>query len=157
VNVECFTCSNSSLQSTITAIIPAKIPAAIPSARIAIGTAAAELGATVADAVVEAEITVEVELVTALIVLGVVDEVDEVDADVDVSVGVVIETLTGIEVDDIEIGIKLELADVKSVLVLSVAVSDGVLKLKNPSKFMVRMKYLEMLTLLRVWKSLSWL
>ena len=45
----------------------------------------------------------EVELVTTLEVLGVVDEVDEVDADVEVTVGDVNEALT--EVVDSEMGI----------------------------------------------------
>ena len=114
-----------SLHSTITAIIPTKTPAAIPSARIAIGTAA-ELGVTVADSEVEVETTVEVELVTTLVVLGAVDVVGETDVVVDVSIGVVIETLTGTEVE-IVIGIELEFnVDVESV-VIAVAVSDGVL------------------------------
>lgn len=110
------------------------------------------------DAEVEVEITVEilVELETTLVVLGVVDEIDEVDVDVDVTVGDVIETLTGIEVVEAEIGIELEIdIDVESVLreVLSVtATDDGVLELKFPVNFMVRMKNLEMLT---QWGSLS--
>lgn len=73
----------------------------------------------------------EVESVTTLVVLGVVDA--------DVSVGVVIETLTGIEVVEVEIGIELELdvdVPVGSVfrgVPLSATASDGVLEFKKNS------------------------
>ena len=81
---------------------------------------------------VEVEITVEVELVAALVlvVLGVVNEVDKVDVEADVSV---VGVVTGIEVDEVEIGSKPELVVVKSVLreVLSGIVSDGILELKK--------------------------
>ena len=82
----------------------------------------------------------EVELATTLVVLGVIGVADKVDVDVDVVfVGVVTDTLAGIELEVIEdeIEIKVELdVDVETVLgrVLSVSVSDGVLELKNPSK-----------------------
>ena len=81
---------------------------------------------------VEVEIKVEVELVAALVlvVLGVVNEVDKVDVEADVSV---VGVVTGIEVDEVEIGSKPELVVVKSVLreVLSGIVSDGILELKK--------------------------
>ena len=79
----------------------------------------------------------EVELVAALVlvVLGVVDEMDKVDVEkrekeADVSV---VGVVTGIEVDEVEIGSKPELVVVKSVLreVLSGIVSDGILELKK--------------------------
>ena len=88
---------------------------------------------------VEVEITVEVELVAALvlIVLGVVNEVDKVDVEADVSV---VGVVTGIEVDEVEIGSKPELVVVKSVLreVLSGIVSDGILELKKKNQLKTR-------------------
>ena len=88
---------------------------------------------------VEVEIKVEVELVAALVlvVLGVVNEVDKVDVEADVSV---VGVVTGIEVDEVEIGSKPELVVVKSVLreVLSGIVSDGILELKKKNQLKTR-------------------
>jgi len=125
-----------SLQSTIIAIIPARIPAASPSARIAIGKAA-ELGVTDPDPEAEVE-PVAVELVTTL---GVVDEVEGVDADAEtdavtemplevdgVTDGVVIEPDSETLGIDVEIGIKPEtdVDDVLSMLSVNAGVSDEV-------------------------------
>lgn len=85
------------------------------------------------------------------------------DVDGDATVGVVIETIAGIEVE-IGIGIEVEL-NVNAESVVGRVPSDGVsasgvvLQLKNPSeyKIMARTKIFEMLTQLRIRKRLSWL